>query len=216
MPYGLNVSPVNGHYVSVEAIDGAIDQVSLEDETPDGGYPPRGRPLSAGRPVRTEHLPTRMRWLGREGHAIPDFDNGLVLNVSAKAKALIEELEPGIHQFVEVSYENASGQHLERRYFLFVGNRLDSMHPDNPTMALNRGMYWVPLQDLIRRGQPIPADKSPEMAPKIVLSADQIGHAHLWVDSRSAGGATFVSDRFVDAVRDRGLTGLKPSAIETW
>lgn len=150
---------MNGYYVEVEA----IDQVRLEDETPDGGYPPRGLPLRAGRPVKTEHLPTRMRWLDRQGHDIPDFDNGLILNVSATAKGLIEDLEPDIHQFVEVSYENSSGQLLERRFFLFVGNRLDSMHPANPTMALCRGMYWVPLQDLLRRGQPIPEDKNPEI-----------------------------------------------------
>lgn len=216
MPYGLNVKPVHGYYVEVEALDGAIDQVKLNDESPDGGYPPRGLPLRAGRAVRTEHLPTRICWRDRQGHAIPDFDDGLILNVSSRAKELIEGLEPGTHQFVPVSYDNSDGQKIEDRYFLFIGNRIDSMHPDNPTMALNRGMYWVPLGDLLRRGQEIPPNKNPNLPSKLVLSREKIGAAHLWVDSRSAGGATFMSDKLAEAVRDKGFTGLKPAPVETW
>lgn len=216
MPYALNVVPAHGYYVEVEALDGAIDQVKLDDETPDGGYPARGLPLMAGRPVRTEHLPTRMRWKDRQGHAVPDFDNGLIRNVSSRAKEVIEALEPGVHQFVPVAYENSAGQALETRHFLFVGQRIDSMHPDNPTMALNRGIYWVPLSDLLRRGQELPAGKDPGLPTKLVLSRDRIGTAHLWVDSRSASGATFISDPLAEELRDKGLTGIGPTPVETW
>ncbi|WP_426266973.1 imm11 family protein [Sphingomonas sp. LHG3443-2] len=210
MPYGLNVKPVHGYYVEVEALDGAIDQVKLSDETPDDGYPARSQPLTAGRSVQTQNLPTRLRWKDRQGHPIPDFDNGLILNVSSRAKDLIDEFEPGTHQFVPVSYENSAGQHLERRYFLFVGNRIDAMHPDNPTMALNRGMYWVPLNDLLRRGQELPPGKNADLPAKLVLSRERIGQVHLWIDKRLASGATFMSDKLAEAVRDKGLTGIRP------
>jgi hypothetical protein len=214
MAYGLNVKPEHGYYVEVEPVDGDIQQVKLVDENPDGGYPPRGMPLGAGRQVQTEHLPTRMRWLDRRGNAIPDFDNGLILNVSARAKDLIERLEPGVHQFVPVEYQDAQGGHLEDRFFLFVGNRLDTLDPDNPTMALN-GVMWVPVADLVRRGQEVPPGKDPSQPARLCVSNAKVGPAHLWIEKHLSGGSIFVSDDFEHAIREACLTGVKPGSVQT-
>jgi hypothetical protein len=215
MVYGLDVKPEHGYYVEVEPVDGDLRQVKLVDETPDGGYPPRGLPMVAGRRVKTEHLPTRMKWLDRRGNPIPDFDNAHILNVSARAKALIEAMEPGVHQFVPVAYEDASGRHLEDRFFLFVGNRLDTMHPDNPTMVLASGVIWAPVLDLVHDGEEIPPGKDPNAPVKLIVSKAKVGSAHLWVEKHLTGGATFISDELARAIAEAGLTGVKPGAVQT-
>lgn len=213
--YGLNIKPEHGYYVEVEAVDGDIKQVKLVDESDDGGYPPRGNPILAGRPVQTEHLPTKMNWLDRNRHAVPDFDNGLINNVSARAKALIETLEPGVHQFVPVEYVDRSGVHLEHRFFFFVGNRLDTYYDENPTMVLAHGRMWVPARDLTRRGEEMPAGKDPTIPAKLVIDSQKVGVAHIWVEKHSAGGSTFISEQMFKAIEAAGLTGVKPSPIET-
>jgi hypothetical protein len=215
MVYGLNVKPAYGYYVDVEPVDGDVKSVKLVDESPDGGYPARGIPLAAGRPVQTEYLPTRMRWLDRRGNPIPDFDNGLMLNVSTRAKKLIESMEPGVHQFVPVTYEDSDGNYLEDRYFLFVSNRLDTMDPDNPTMALHLGTMWVPVGDLVRRGQEVPPGKDPSQPARLIISADRVGSAHLWVEKHLSGGSTFISDELENEIRVAGLTGINPGKVET-
>src|SRR5688572_2676914 len=83
MVYGLHVKPEHGYYVKVEALDGDISRVEVVDRTPDGGLPFSTVIESAsrmGRPIRTDFVPTKMRWCDRRRHAIPDFDSGLLLN----------------------------------------------------------------------------------------------------------------------------------------
>lgn len=211
--YGLNIKPEHGYYVEVEALDGDIDKVCLIDDSPDEGWNPRNMPLAAGRPVDTEHLPTRMKWLDRNRHPIPDFDNGLIVNVSEKARSVIEQVEPDLHQFVPVEYVDRSGEHLENRYFLVVCNRLDSLDHLKTTMVLRNGRVWVPAGDLIRRGEPIPEGFDVDASPKLVFNHLQIGSAHIWVEKHLTGGATFISDVMDEAFRSNNLSGMRSAAI---
>ncbi len=124
-----------------------------------------------GRPVRTEHVPTRMAWLDRQGHPIPDFDNGLILNVSDRAKALVERLEPGVHQFLPVDYYDARGDLVERRHFLIVCNRLDSLDRARTTMVLSRGVMWRPAREVLRRRpEDIPPGFDVHAEPRMVFN----------------------------------------------
>jgi hypothetical protein len=213
--YGLNIKPEHGYYVEVEPLDGDIKQVKLVDESDDGGYPPRGNPIMAGRLVKTEHLPTQMKWLDRQGHSIPDFDNGHINNVSERAKELIESFEPRVHQFVPVEYLDKAGNHLETRFLFFVGNRLDTFYDDNPTMVLAHGRMWVPAADLTRRGEELPPGKDPTISATLIIDSRKVGAAHIWVEKHSAGGLTFISEKMRDAIASAGLTGLKPGPVET-
>lgn len=211
MVYGLNVKPAHGYYVDVEALDGDPRQVRLVDDSPDGGLNPRGRHFSAGRPVKTEHMPTRMRWLDRRRHGVPDFDNGLVLNVSDRARALVERFEPGVHQFLPVEYVDVNDRHLENRWFLIVCNRLDSIDREHATMILYRGLMWRPASDLLgSEPDAIPPGFDTDKPAKLVFNSAQVGAAHMWCDKHLSGG-TFISDRLAGELKALGLTGIRLS-----
>jgi hypothetical protein len=209
MVYGLHVVPENGHYVNTKQIGGSFGRVQLIDPTPDGGYTPQG--LSSGRHIRTEGLPKQMKWLGRGRHAVPDFDPQRCLNVSVRARDLIETFEPGVHQFIPVEYLNGKGEHREHRFFLIVGNRIDSLDRARTTMVLWKGAIWLPATSLVRDGEPLPPGVDPETPPVMVFNRSQIGGRHLWCDKHLMNVGVFISDEIARAFEDAGFTGLKLS-----
>jgi hypothetical protein len=215
MVSGLNVKPEHGYYVDTEVLDGTLDRVELVDPTPDGGYTPQG--LYSGRHIKTDTLPNRMQWLDRHGHPVPDFDQQHALNVSVRAKALIEEIEADVHQFVPVEYLDRKGDHLENRFFLIVGNRIDSLDRGKTTMVLRNGKVWRPADYIARRGEPIPPHINPNEPSKMVFNLSQIGGAQMWCDKHLSSGGPFISDKLADALKQSGLTGLSLSehGVET-
>ena len=213
MVFGLNVKPEHGYYVEVSALDGDLAQVQIGDTTPDGGLPLNRNYLwTSGRAVDPTHMPTRMEWRGKKGHSVPDFDNGLVLNVSERARALIERFELGVHQFLPVDYFDRAGNPIEKRWFFVVGNRLDSLDHDRTTMILHRGMCWVSAGDLQRISpESIPPGFDVGAPAKIVFSRARIGDLHIWCDKHLQQGGPFLSDAFAQALKSSGFTGLRLS-----
>jgi len=202
MVYGLNVKPEYGYYVEVDPLDGDISRIEVVDQTPDGGLPfiPTIQPAhTMGRPVKPDSVPTRMRWGDRQKHPIPDFDNGLILNVSNRAKELIESLEPGIHQFLPVEYFDVDDEPVEKRWFLIVGNRIDGVDRDHSRMRLAKGIMWT-------------ANDVDD--PKLVFNEAQARGRHLWVDKHLDGGQ-FISDVLAQRIQDEGLTGLRLNRAES-
>lgn len=223
MVYGLyvNSGDIYGYDVGSEMLDGDKSKVSPVDETPDGGTLPGNAPLSFGRHVFTDHLPTRMRWKETEGRPMPDFHESHILNVSERGRALIEQFEPGVHQFVPVDFFDNNDNFLEHRHFLFCGNRIDSVDHNRTTFVLvnyPKGSSWVNPRTLIRRGKGdlIPAHIDPSVTPKYVFSRAKIGVTHLWVD-KYIDESNWISDDLANEIRDKGLTGIKlgESAAET-
>jgi hypothetical protein len=215
MVFGLyvNSGDIYGYNVGSELLDGDLSKVRPVDETPDGGTQPGNSLLSFGRHVLTEHLPTRVRWKEDDGRPMPDFEGLYVLNVSERAKALIEQFEPGVHQFVPVDFCDKDNRFLEHRYFLFCGNRIDSLDHDKTTFVLKKypkSSRWVNPRDLLRRGETdlIPAHIDPNATPKFVFSCAQIGGAHMWVD-KYIDGSKWISDELAQAIKDGGFTGVK-------
>ena len=214
MAHGLYVRPI---FSSVKPLDGDIKQVEVVDATPDGGMPfagPVATPLSSGRHVRTENLPTRMHWGSRGGASIPDFDNGLILNVSERARDVIETVEPDVHQFVPVEYESTSGKPLDRRYFLIVGNRIDGVSRQSPGMILFRDIMWRPARDLPEDQRP--PGYSDEIKAELAFDAAAIGGVHLWVDKHISSVAVYLSDLLAQAIREAGLTGVELPQVKVF
>lgn len=205
MPYGLNIVPVHGYRVEAEPIDGNISAIVAVDQSADGGIAWKG--ATAGRPVEVANVPTRMKWLDRNKHSIPDFDNNLLLNVSERVKDIVERFEPGVHQFLPVTYLDKDDIEAERRYFLFVCKRVDGVDREATTLALHNGL-WQPVSNLVRRGNPLPPGADPAAKPKLIFSRDAIGQHHLWRDKHLLAGP-FVSDELAASFRNAGLTGLK-------
>lgn len=208
MIYGLTIVRADGPAIEVDLLDGNISAIRTIDRTPDGGV--SFESLNAGRHCNTESFPTRMRWKGGKDQPILDFDRAHLINVSERAKALIEEWEPGVHQFVPVDFVDAKGDVLERRYALVICNRLDSVDREHTTFVLRRGKAWRAASDLAARGEfdEIPPRVDPSKPSKIVFNRAQIGRAHLWRDKHIDMGGPFVSDAFAAALRRSDLTGL--------
>lgn len=215
MVYGLyvNSGDIYGYNVGSEMLDGDKSKVRSVDETPDGGTLPGENFLASGRHVFTEHLPTRMLWKETEGRPMPDFHESHILNVSERAKALIEQFEPRVHQFVPVDVFDKANKFLERRYFLFCGNRIDSLDHNKTTFVLvkyPKSSAWENPQNLVQWGDGalVPPQIDPKKKPEFVFSKKQIGGAHLWVDKYIAG-SRWISDALAKAIKDRDFTGLK-------
>jgi hypothetical protein len=207
MAYGLTIVSANNFLYAAEPLDGRIAAIRSIDQTPDGGV--GFESVNGGRRCRTEHFPTRMLWKGPKGSIIGDFNRQNLLNVSEKAKALIEEWEPGVHQFVPVDFVDAEGNVLEHRYALVICHRLDSVDRQQTTFVLLWGKIWRPAKE-VANDYPgdLPAHADLSKPSKIVFSGEKIGSAHLWRDKHIDIGGPFVSKDFAAALRLSGLTGL--------
>jgi hypothetical protein len=198
----LQIDPGKARSVEVEALDGDPRRVELVDPTPDGGLPLDGAfVFEAGRAVIRDFVPRRMRWRGPEARPLPDFDDGLILNVSGRARSLIEALEPCVHQFLPVSYEDEAGREIEQRHFLIVCNRIDSVDRERTTMLLWQGIVWQPAR--LMPPDEVPPGFDASVEPRLVFDLARIGRCHIWRDKHLRQGP-FVSEALVET----GMSGL--------
>jgi hypothetical protein len=202
MVYGINFVPEHGYRVDVEPLDGDVRAITVQDETPDGGLPflpTIQRSHEMGRPVNTDHIPTKMEWRDSQRHGVPDFDNAFIPNFSTRARAIIEEFEPNIHQFIPVKFLDKKGTFLEDRWFLIVCNRIDSVDRKNTRMELVKGMMW---------------DRGSFTDPKLVFNEGQAAGFHLWRDKHLLYGP-YVSNELAAALTEANLTGAKMVRMES-
>ena len=197
MVYGLNVKPEHGYYVGVEPLNGDILRIGVVDQTADEGYVDSA--YTWGRPVKTDFVPTKMRWCDRQRHPIPDFDAGLMLNVSNRAKNLIDNLEPGVHQFLPVEFFDIDDRFVESRWVLIVCNRIDSVDRNHSRLRLANGLFWVP---------------DGVVDPKLVFNEEQASGYHLWRDKYLISGP-FISDVLAERIQKEALTGLRLHRAES-
>ncbi|MDG6078701.1 hypothetical protein E3U23_05780 [Erythrobacter litoralis] len=178
MVYGMRVRPSSGLTTDIKVLDGDFNKVKA---LPDGD---RFR-------VDPENLCTRFKFLSRDCSPPDDFDRQPFMNVSARAKEAIENLEPGVHQFVPVEYLDKRGRHLEHRFWFITGQIIDSIDSidrahTNPIFYLNS---WRSAKDIARRyPELLPEGADPTAEPKLVFNLDQIGSAHMWRDRFAGGG----------------------------
>jgi hypothetical protein len=202
MVYGLSVRPEHGYYVNVDPLNGDISKIEVVDQTSDDGLrftPTTIQPaFTMGRPVKTDFVPTKMQWGDPHRHSIPDFNSGWILNVSSRAKDLIENLEPGVHQFLPVDYFDIEGEFVESRWFLIVCNRIDGVDRNRSRMRLVKGVLW----------SPIGVDD-----PKLVFNEEQVRGYHLWRDKHLTHGP-YISDILADRIQREKLTGFYGTKME--
>lgn len=214
MVYSMNVQPEWGFGPKVdwEGQDAPARFIPALAPVNDGGV--NGDSYDAGLPVDGDNFPKWVKWSDPNGNPVPDFDNGPFLNVSEKAKAVIESLEPSIHQFFPVEYRAHNGKGHGTRYWFVVCNRLDSVDREHTTMVLRRGLEWRPARDLVRRGEEIPPHIDPTVPPRLVFNLGAIGQTHIWVD-KHLGGQRYISVFAARTFASAGLTGIRPSAEES-
>ncbi len=140
MAYGLTIVSADKILHAAEPLDGRIAAIRSIDQTPDDGV--GFESVNGGRRCHIEYFPTKMLWKGPKGSIIGDFNRQNLVNVSERAKALIEEWEPGTHQFVPVDFVDSKGDVLEHRYALVICNRLDGVDREQTTFVLLWGKIW--------------------------------------------------------------------------
>ena len=129
---------------------------------------------------------------------IPDWAQHQCMHmVSPAFKAIVEAIEPGIHQFIPVRYIGTHKVHLADMWFMVVCNRIDSIDRTHSTMRFDN--YW--------RDYPL---------GRIVFNNAQIGTAHMWRDKFIMPASTFMSDEMGNALISANLTGFvygKPESV---
>ncbi len=186
--FGFN--EVAGFTVGRDVLDGDPIKIEYLETTLDQGLNPTfkaGR-LYAGRPVKPDHVPTRVKWSSKKH---PPYDvfmlRGLIL-VSDDFKEIIERHEPDVHQFFPVQAIYKDGSKAGQMYFFNICNRLDTMDRERATTKFD-GVHWDPASG------------------DFVFSKRLIGDHHAWKDKFIHPGR-FLSDTVKSEIEKMGLTGI--------
>ena len=143
------------------------------------------------------------------GHKLPEFVSiNAKLAVCPEAKSVIEELEPGRHQFFAVAITRAKGAVpiqrldgtlLQTPYYLFNPSvRLDAVYIEKSEVKVFTYKNLPPLVQRVRGRE-----------DRIVLRRAIIEGHHVWSGERELGSDTFFSDTLTQAVLDRKWKGLE-------
>ena len=210
MIYSIRFRPGGVRYGSAP-VNGKIAALRLEDSSPDGGrrFIEGESAPSQGRRLLPDNEPTRARWRGPGKMKMPDFEDSYFINVSERARTLIEQLEPGRHQFFPIDYERKSGTLVERRYMFVICNRIDSVDRAQTTLILWRGKLWSPAREL-RTDYPddIPPDYDWSQPSRLVFNAAQSQGYGIWRD-KHLDVSILASAAVAEAIRAAQLTGIE-------
>jgi hypothetical protein len=151
------------------ALDGDVDKIELVDATPDDGAPIYPNTINIGRPIKSEFVPTRAVMEAPKG-TLPDLLHSFAFFVDDKFMAVLERLEPGVHQFFPIEIFWEDGTYAASRYWFQTCNRLDSVDPETTTVPRGNRTW------LMSKGG------------DFVFSKKNIGPHHAWEDMRIQGG----------------------------
>ena len=164
----LDWGPLEGSFEAVEFAD--PDNVNWKAKRASAD------PMEQGYPVKPETLPAKILWAcGNE--PLPDVLPRFA--VSSRFRDLVEQFEPGVHQFVPVEiYKRKGGEPAATYYWFIVCQRLDSVDRDHTTYMwrldyTGENGFWT--------------DEDPETEQinedaKLVFSRALIGAHHIWHD----------------------------------
>jgi hypothetical protein len=136
MAYDLYEDENDAYTFDIKQIGGNFSEIEPVDLTPDGGtLIDRVSSYTVGRAVKTDRIPTALVIGGRK-RKLRDYLRtiGGVAAVTDQFKAIVEELEPGAHQFIPVDLLWKDGTLAAKRYLLFVGKRLDTTDRERTTL----------------------------------------------------------------------------------
>ncbi len=137
------------------------------------------------------------------GASIPDrvFAPGSTV-VSDRFRRVVEEFDPGIHQFVpvEVLYPDGRVHPGGPRFFMILRNAVNAVHEDSGRLEVMKGtVSWAAHEiPILIRG--ILDTKPFDVDAKIV------SHLGLWRDVRMSN-YVFASDAFLARLRQEGIDG---------
>lgn len=189
MVWAMSYRPKPDSYPLGEVVEGNADALELEDRTSDGGAGLATAPSFTGRRIVRESIPKTIRWKSKR--KLLDYETTCIKTVSDGFRALIEEIEPGVHQFEPVRFIGKDRGDLGNRWFWQICNRIDSVHRGRTTMILPK-FNW-------RSQVGVP--------PILVFDIAAIGPAAFWHD-KHISNASYVSDATKSRIETAGITGV--------
>jgi hypothetical protein len=167
------------------------------------------QPREQGYWLDPETLPKQVLWGTGSKPPLPDVLPWFT--VSPRFKDLVEQFEPGVHQFVPVDiYQSKKGEAVATYYWFIVGQRLDSVDRERTTFK-----WRAPKEDPSdgRWISEIMDTTTFEFTPipnaRLVFSNDQVAGHHIWHDPHVLTfGNRLCSDAFAEALLASGMTGV--------
>lgn len=135
-----------------------------------------------------------LRWkLDKPVAYIPDCGgNNALIDVSDKVKAIIEDMEPGVHNFIEKELFSYDGDFLERRWFVNICTRIETFSlTEGRVSEDSNGHSYGPWGDM-------PFD--------VVVLSERIAGRAIWNEYRWFD-RPLISDAFVDRLKSAGARG---------
>ena len=192
--------------ILIKPLDGKLDRVeALDPSNAFGSDANHSEAFRWGGPVDTTYLPTRVQPSARYRDGPPDYSGvgGKAPIVSPRFKDVIEDLDPGVHQFVPVTLVLKSGEELP--YFFWAICALqDTLAQELLDPPLRPWGKWDPLRKHLERGDRI----------RLAFDGNKLGPAHAWIEARYRE-QHFVSANFVERVQAEGIRGIRFEAKET-
>ncbi|WP_336512053.1 imm11 family protein [Pseudaestuariivita rosea] len=154
---------------------------------------------------RNEHGEVRQEWCPKEFRTAKGYKtlgslimlNGGLLAVDEGLKLLIEELEPGVHQFWPIKISMPRNKVYPGNYYgLRIGQFLDTFNPDHS----KDGCYRIEGYENYRGIAPIK-----KAITGLAVSHDAIGGAHLWREQKLSQPDIFLSDTLEASAAKQGL-----------
>ena len=183
------------HNEIIDPIDGDLKKVDIVDQSIDNGINPLMRTyyFHCGRPVHTEHLPTKLRVSGAR-HELADYISfRRVFICSEKCREAIESVEPGVHQFEPVELVWKNGEAAGKYFFLIYCNRVFAIDEELTTPPLvSSEKIWMPQN----KGE-----------DRLVFSSERAAQNHFFINA-GLEGSPFCSGVAKDAILNAGLTGF--------
>lgn len=121
--------------------------------------------------------------------------------VSERFRRVVEEFDPGVHQFVpvEVLYPDGRVHPGGPRFFMFLRNAVNAVHEDSGELEVMKGSRSLAAHEtpiFIRGRTPFDVD------------AKIVSHLGLWRDVRMSN-YVFASDAFLARLRQEGIDGWR-------
>ncbi|MEP3276179.1 MAG: DUF1629 domain-containing protein [Stappiaceae bacterium] len=108
----------------------------------------------------------------------------------------VEELEPGVHQFLPIEVRMKSGELAERDYWILnICNRTNAIDPDNSVLSNTGDTYFT-------------HGIGPGATPKLVFNKARIDSMCMWIDQHYSMGE-FFSDELMQFIESEKLKDLE-------
>lgn len=159
-----------------------------------GGVKPGKADL--GRALKPEHIPTH---IVRGGKRYGMCDIIKIFNryfVSNAFKQIVEQVEPGVHQFFPVRFDWTDGTLADDMYMMNICNRVDGTDREQTTAEFDFSIF------------------KPETGT-IIMRQSLVGECHLWIDKHIYYGH-YMSDVMKTALWDAGMTGILFKRRNKW